>query len=220
MMVSPKDPLYQETKLIVLQDLPMAWPFADLAAWAALEYRLRVLNGRLEILPHNAKIARLTVVLNTEDELTPFTTAGDFPKMVRRRFGEHLQSLLADRGDPRLDGKRLLVVFTCLERIARIEANERVPQRDRDRLKVRLNNPGLWHISVHYDGVTFFFQTDAQMLAAHNSSMLQYYAQEYARVIAPYDELGYLAKRGVNIYFDSRENFEKNYQGNWHYYYK
>lgn len=31
---------------------------------------------------------------------------------------------------------------------------------------------------------------------------------------------GYLRKRGVSVCFDSKENFDTNYQSNWYYYYK
>jgi len=220
MMTSPQDALYQETKRIRLQGLPIGWPFAELSAWASLQYRLRVFNAALEFMPHNPSVARLIVVLDTEDELSFLTRNDGYLTQVQERFAVYLQDLLTARGDPRLDGKRLLVIFTSLERIARIEANERVTQRDVDRLQAKLHNPALWHISRNYDSVTFFFHTEAQVVAAQNSGLLDLYAQAYAHVVAPYDELSYLRKRGINVYFESKENFEKNYQGSWLHYYK
>jgi hypothetical protein len=219
-MISPQDALYQETKCLVLQGLPLPWPFADLSAWAALNYRVRVLNAALETMPDNSQVARLTLVLDTEDELNQFTAGGVFLKTAQQRFTEELLALLASRSDPRLKDQRLLVVFTALESIARIEANERVTQRDLDGLQTKLHNPNLWQISRNYDSATFFFQTEAQVKAALNSDLLELYAQEYGHVASAYDDLNYLQRRPLDVYFDSKENFEKNYQGNWCDYYK
>jgi hypothetical protein len=41
--------------------------------------------------------------------------------------------------------------------------------------------------------------------------------QEYAELITPYDEFGYMRIHPAEVAFDS-ENFEKNYEGNWLYY--
>ena len=46
------------------------------------------------------------------------------------------------------------------------------------------------------------------------------YDQEYTQLVQPHDEFGYLRKRGVSVSFDSKENFDTNYQSNWYYYYK
>ena len=71
-----------------------------------------------------------------------------------------------------------------------------------------------------FDGVTFFFYTDAQAATAEVKGLRQHYAAEYARLVASFDEFGYLARGGVLVSFDSKENFDTNYQSNWFYYYK
>jgi hypothetical protein len=50
--------------------------------------------------------------------------------------------------------------------------------------------------------------------------MRKVYAEEYARLVEPYDEFGYLKQAGIAVYFDSKENFDTNYESNWYYYYK
>jgi len=87
-------------------------------------------------------------------------------------------------------------------------------------LKAKLANPDLWEISRCFDSVTFFFYTDAQVKRYEAEGFREKYSREYSLLIEPYDEFGYLRKRGVSASFDSKENFDTNYQSNWYYYYK
>ena len=44
------------------------------------------------------------------------------------------------------------------------------------------------------------------------------WAKRYMEIIKRYDEYGYFNK-DYKIKLDSKENFDKNYNGNWYYYY-
>jgi len=44
------------------------------------------------------------------------------------------------------------------------------------------------------------------------------YAREYSKIIHPYDQWGYIQKRGVAVSLDSKENLDTNYKSNWFYY--
>jgi hypothetical protein len=114
----------------------------------------------------------------------------------------------------------MFVVFAAFEHVARMEANESVTKNDLDQFKAKLNNQDLWEISRLSDTVTFFFYTDAQVKHYEAAGLRDAYAREYARLIEPHDEFGYFRRRGVLAYFDSKENFDSNYESNWYYYYK
>ena len=46
------------------------------------------------------------------------------------------------------------------------------------------------------------------------------YARRYFEILKPYDEFGYLTEQEFTVNFDSKQNFDDNYAGNWYYYYK
>ena len=91
---------------------------------------------------------------------------------------------------------------------------------ERRDLKAKLANKDFWEISRCFDSVTFFFYTDAQVKQYETAGLREACAREYSHLVQPYDEFGYFERRGVAVYFDSKENFDTNYQSNWHYYYK
>ena len=42
----------------------------------------------------------------------------------------------------------------------------------------------------------------------------------YFEILRPYDEFDYLSGDDFAVNFDSKQNFDENYESNWYYYYK
>jgi hypothetical protein len=64
------------------------------------------------------------------------------------------------------------------------------------------------------------FYTDAQANAYAAEGKREEYARKYFEMLKPYDEFGYLSEDTFVVHFDSKQNFDENYQSNWYYYYK
>jgi hypothetical protein len=219
-MITPSDVIYQQTKRLKRSGAPLDSPFKEIAEWIAAEYRVRVLNVVFDAATYDRP--RLIVIADTQGDALKFqnSSLGDYDKIVQKRVQERFETILAEQDDHRFNIDGLFVVFAAFERVARIEANESVTKNDMDQLKAKLNNNDLWEISRLFDTVTFFFYTDAQVKHYEAAGLRDAYAGEYARLVQPHDEFGYLRRRGVLAYFDSKENFDTNYESNWYYYYK
>ncbi|HEY7673995.1 MAG TPA: hypothetical protein VH867_02110 [Burkholderiales bacterium] len=219
-MITPSDVIYQQTKRLKRSGAPLDSPFKEIAEWIAAEYRVRVLNVVFDAATYDRP--RLIVIADTQGDALKFqnSSLGDYDKIVQKRVQERFETILAEQDDHRFNIDGLFVVFAAFERVARIEANESVTKNDMDQLKAKLNNNDLWGISRLFDTVTFFFYTDAQVKHYEAAGLRDAYAGEYARLVQPHDEFGYLRRRGVLAYFDSKENFDTNYESNWYYYYK
>ena len=50
--------------------------------------------------------------------------------------------------------------------------------------------------------------------------MAEEFELAYSKVVAPYDEFGYLAGNPIIPEIDSKENFDKNYNGSWFAYWR
>ena len=87
-------------------------------------------------------------------------------------------------------------------------------------LKTELNCKDLWEISRCFSGTTFFLFTDEQLKQYENSETRKVWADKYFDLLEPYNEFGYFKRDNFNIYLDSKENFDNNYESNWYYYYK
>jgi hypothetical protein len=217
----PTDEDYQETKCLKRTGAALKSPFKELAHWVEANYGVRVLNVFYETLTPGDR-PRLSVILETQEDALKFRHGefGNFNATDQKRVQEQLQTILAGQRDLRFKTEGLFVIFVAFEPVARIEANESVTAEELDALKAKLANEDLWQISRLFDGVTFFFYTDAQVKRYEAAGLRDAYAREYSRVVEAYDEFGYLRKRGVSVHFDSKENFDNNYECNWYYYYK
>ena len=220
-MIVPSDDDYQRTKRLKIEGSPPPSPFKELADWILSRYGVPVLSIFYDTgIPDDCP--RLSVILEFDDDEQKFRHGpfGNFDKAKQDCVRKQFETLVSQQGHSGFAVDRLFVVFAAFERVARIEANESVTEEEIKRLKQRLNNKDLWEISRFFDSVTFFFCTDAQVRAYEAKGLRGSYAREYARLIAPYDEFAYLQRRPILAHFDSKENFDANYESNWYYYYK
>jgi hypothetical protein len=209
---------YQQTKRLKKTGSPLEWPFEELADGVSNSYDAKVLNVVYDTIENNRP--RLSVILETEEDSLKFRDGplGTFNEIDQRRVQERFESIIGKKQPPPFRIAGLLVIFVAFEPDARVEANGRVTEEEVDRLKAKLANEDLWKIHRLFDIVTFFFYTDAQVKQYEASGLKHMYADEYSRLVQAHDEFGYFKKRGVQVSFDSKENFDTTYQGNWFFY--
>ncbi|EMI24347.1 hypothetical protein RESH_05068 [Rhodopirellula europaea SH398] len=109
-------------------------------------------------------------------------------------------------------------MFSAFAPIAKEEADGLIPELEIKALKKRIANPDLWEISRCFGHVTFFFFTDEQV--KKHEGKKDEYAAMYFELLKPHDEFGYLKRIQFKINFDSKQNFDNNFESNWYYYYK
>lgn len=220
-MIVPSDDDYQQTKRLKIEGVRLPSPFMEMVDWIGSHYGVHVLNVFYDtVIPDDCP--RLSVILESRGDAQEFydRDLGNFDRIKRDCVREHFETLVSQQGDRGLKVDGLFVVFAAFESVARIEANESVSEKEIECLKAELNNEDLWEISRCLDGVTFFFYTDAQVKAHEAKGLRDSYAREYARILRPYDQFGYLQSQGVSVCFDSKENFDTNYRSNWSSYYR
>ena len=228
-MIMPSDKDYQETKQLKKSGLPLASPFREIADWIASEYGVQVLNVRYEILAVNDR-PRLNVILEWDRDAEKFrdrtATPGlaymlcNFDHGKQDRVLQQFKRLLVEQNIQGIVTDRMFVIFSSFEAAATIEANEMVTESDLDRLKQRLANPDLWLISRWSCTATFFFYTSAQAEEYEAKGLREVYTKEYLQLVKPWDEFGYITQSAILVRFDSKQNFDTNYQSNWFYYRK
>ena len=97
-------------------------------------------------------------------------------------------------------------------------ANNHITTHEIASLKSTIGDKELWEIRKCFDTVTFFYYTNAQLRANEAKGTRDVYVREYSRLTQPYDQFGYLQRRGIVVRLDSKENFDTNYKSNWLYY--
>jgi len=234
-MIVPSDKDYKETKLIKEGRAYMNPDFRPLADWIDKNYNVNVLNVYYDITTgaYNKPFPRLNIIFEfLEDELK-FRDGylgnfySDKQKIIAKIFDEIVNGnkqtvpiwSFIKSPKNKYDTRGLLVIFSAFKPIARDEANEGIPEKDIECLIAELNNPNVWKIIRFAAGVTFFFHTDKQADNAKETGYIHQLADKYFEILKKYDIFDYFDRKEFSISVDSKENFDKKYEGNWFYYF-
>lgn len=217
-MITPSDLAYRQTKQIKVSGAPLLSPYRELAEWINAHYGVHVLNIVLDTIEPDSR-PRLNVILEWAEDQRKFLQKErpNFDKDAQLSVQQQFASLKGTLGDQSIHVSRLLVIFSAFEPVARAEANNHITTHEIATLKSTIGDKELWEIRKCFDTVTFFYYTDAQLRANEAKGMRDVYVREYSRLTQPYDQFGYLQRRGIVVRLDSKENFDTNYDSNWFY---
>jgi hypothetical protein len=235
-MIMPSDKDYKETKQIMLGKKAIKPEFKPLAEWIDKTYGVKTINVFYDTIDKGAR-PRLEICFEHPREKAVFNGPNGFnfdsdkQKAIGKKFKETLkeQGLIQESGllglfkkpaTSKYKTENIWVIYGDFESIARIEANESVPEEKVKALKKELNNEDIWEISRAFSGTTIFLYTDAQVKKYENSEEHKEWTDKYFELLSQYDEFGYFKREFFTIYIDSKENFDNNYESNWYYYYK
>lgn len=211
---------YRDTKYIKRNNLKLNAPFQELSDWIESVYKVKVLNIIYDHLIHNNHSPRLQVILETEEDRDTFKDQEllNYDEEKQKNISDKFSQIVQRDNLTKYHYEKLFVCFPAFQPTAREDANEKIKDSEIENLKSKLADDHLWQIRRMFGSVTFFFYTNKQMEEAKAQGLLRTYSKEYLNLIKQYDEFGYLNETNFSVIFDSQENFETNYQGNWFYY--
>jgi len=233
-MIVPSDKDYKETKLIKQGKRKLNPDFVGLADWINEKFNVVVINIFYDTIENKEKRPRLSIIFEYQNDELKFRE-GNFgnydkkkQKIIANKFKEivnlenKIKSILTKlfhvTSDLKYNTDNIFVVFTSFEPIAKDEANSSIPKAEIERLKKKLNCSDLWEIYRQYFKTTFFFHTDKQIQYYSNKGKKEEFSEIYFILLKKYDEFGYFDLESFSVEFDSKENFDKNYESNWFYY--
>jgi hypothetical protein len=114
----------------------------------------------------------------------------------------------------------IFVIFSAFEPIARIEANENVPENLANTLIQQFRNENIWSVQKLFSALIVFYYSETEKDQAIKTGMTKRFLEAYADIIEPYDEFGYLSSNPIVPEIDSKENFDSNYKGSWFNYWR
>lgn len=212
----PSDDDYKETKLIKRGERAVSAHFDQLVRFIHAQFETTVLNIVYDTIEHQELRPRLNVIVEREASLAKFKnkTFG-YNAKAQRAVADHCRRV----SSLPFDVENVFVIFTAFDRVAKIEANEGIPESEIERLQSTLHNDELWTISRFASGATFFLYTDAQVKKNGANGYIQQVSTKYYEVLRAYDEFNYFDPDHFLAALDSKENFDTNYKSNWRFYY-
>lgn len=217
-MISFDDPDYAATKRIKQGGARLAAPFDELAAWISATWHVTVLNVIYDRAT-DLHATRLSVILEHAEDQQLFRDGYNYDEQKQLAITAKFLEIINQQPSHTFDVAGLYVVFSAFAPCAKEEADSKLSESDIESLQNRIADPDLWVISRCFGHVTFMFYTDKQ--AKHHAAVKKItYARMYFDILKPFDEFGYLVEKDYTVAFDSKQNFDKNYQGNWFKYYR
>lgn len=233
-MIMPSDKDYKSTKKIKQKVSKIKEELEPLAKWIDEKYDVNTLNLIFDYIDNDKSHPRLQVCLEYAKD------KGKFMDYSTYNFDERKQNDIAEKfaettSDYELKNKKnwvkkklgltyksnnLYVYFTDFESIAKIEANEKITEKEIKKLQAKIDNNELWTISRAFSGVTYFLYTNEQLKKYQDSETFKNWKNQYYELLKNYDEFDYFKNDYFYFDLDSKENFDNNYESNWYYYYK
>lgn len=229
-MVVCSDPDYKETKLVKQGVKTVDPAFQDLANWINSYFNTKVLNVYYDRIKPDKNRPRLNIIFEYYDEAEKFKDKiGNFDKvkqeLISNKFKELQNNLVYSQpflkrifNSNKFETKNLLVIFSAFEPIAREEANKNIPENKIEDLQSEIALVDLWKIYRQFELTTFFFYTDTQLKKYSSDGTTNFLKSKYYDLLKQYDEFDYIKPDTYFIKFDTKENFDNNYQSSWFYY--
>ena len=229
-MVDCFDPEYKETKLVKQGIKEIESDFKELAEWIITYYRTNVLNIYYDRIKPDKNRHRLNIIFEFLEEAERFKDhMGNFDTTKQKIVADKFQQLQGDKSKGqnifkrlfssfKFTTDRLFVIFTAFEPIAREDVTNSIPESRINHLQSEIALQELWKIYRQFSLTTFFFYKDEQLKVYSKDGTCDFLRQKYYNLLKEYDEFDYIKNDTYFIKFDTKENFDNNYQSSWFYY--
>lgn len=216
-MIIPSDEDYQETKRVLQGRESMPESLASLARRVENTYDVPVLNVRLEREEMIKDRTRLRIIFeymkDYEELMDDFFT---IKPTIESEIKAESHKLLGAEED--LNG--LFIIFDDFASVARSEAHYAIPDIEIEALKKRLDLDELWTISRLMGYANFMLYIEEQVRRFKTNGMHERLSRAYFKLLKPHDEFDYFDNETFLVELGSKEDFDKNYNGNWQFYYQ
>ncbi len=210
--------------------------FVPLAEWIDKTFNVKTINIIYDTLDN--KTPRVQICFEYEKEKNKFLTndISYFDKLKQKAIGEKFTEIIKQQGLSKNNGSfsnifglnkngiyltdNVFVIYGAFEPIAKLEATYKITQKQTEEFIKSFDNKDIWTISIGFTIPTFFMFTDEKVKEYDKPEIKTMWADKFFNLIKPFDEFNYFKKTDIQVYLDSKENFDKNYESNWYYYYK
>ena len=112
----------------------------------------------------------------------------------------------------------LLVVYNDFSEEAKTAANWNAIKKANNYLKRKYRNDSLWYVEAEFSSVVIFYLNESDISRNDENGISRKIKMDYFNILKKYDEMNYYTLDNFVMTFDSKENLDKNYEGNLFYY--
>jgi hypothetical protein len=235
-MITPSDKEYAQTKRIMLGTDKMKAEFIPLAEWIDKTYEVQTINIIYDTLDN--KTPRVQICFEFEKEKDKFMShdISYFDKTKQKAIGDKFKEIIEqqalskkttsflnsfkEKQEREYLTENAFVIYGAFEPIAKMEATNKITKELTEEFIRSFNNKDIWTISIGFIVPTFFMFTNDKVKQYDKPEIKKIWTDKFYDFVKPFDEFDYFKREDIQIYLDSKENFDTNYESNWYYYYK
>ncbi|KXX66885.1 hypothetical protein [Flammeovirga sp. SJP92] len=232
-MVHYTDSEFKETELVLTGKKEMSPQLKELSKWIASEFKIEVINLIVDYLKHLGK-ERLQIITRTSQDACKFNESeqwsGNFDSDKQEKIAQKYLEIVKRKPIVKTVLSRLIKkykypaskeLFVCSSAFNPIARKLTITKLSGEKLmKFEKDLPELWKIQTGFGVADFFLFEDEQVEKLNNSEALEKIKRKFFALIKEHDIYNLFELEHFHIHLDSKENFDKNYESNWYYYYK
>ena len=115
---------------------------------------------------------------------------------------------------------KLFVITSNFRNVAIDEAHNNISEEKLQDIAQVIDKDNIWLIRKYGSWITIFLYKEKNSSYTNKKDILKQFTELYFPLLKKFDEFNYCKIADLKIDFDTKENFDINYQGNWYYYYK
>jgi hypothetical protein len=219
-MLFGDEKLYKWTRALKRGDLKLPRQFDGLRKRLEQRLSIRIVNvvyDKIELGPAKGK-PRLNIIVETQTDLQRirsnlFEFKPGVPEAIFDEFRSVAQVAGWDSDTPHL-------ISDVFSDEAMNQAAYKFFQKDRKSVLKEYASHRVWDITGMSKDIVVFFVDEAAIATAMDNGAAEQIKSSCYDAMKSHDEFNYLTPANFSIRFDSKENLDKNYQGNFFYYFK
>jgi hypothetical protein len=217
--------------------------FDKLVNWTNERFEINVIYIEFEIDKKDNK-HRLHLILESQKDYQKILSKSGYDKEIQSEISKKYQELLSVENQnniaqnkntfvdkfllnigikSNLNKKSFENIWVCYSVFLTVYANEISGELSKQKIAElikKYKKDNVWEIHMNSFYITIFVEKENQIEKNRINPIFEKIKEEYFEIVKEKDEFGLFKKEYINLAFDSKENFEKNYEGNWYYYYK
>ncbi|HOF33905.1 MAG TPA: hypothetical protein PK624_06290 [Spirochaetota bacterium] len=219
-MTTSSDNDYVLTKSIKKGDTTISSVFNDFVERINSEFSVNVLNVILDYLYiNNFKNPRLNIIVeNFDDYIKFYKSPYNFDKKIERKIKKIFE--VSFDTSKVINYNKLFVIASNFRNVAIDEAHNKISEEKLQDIAQVIDKDNIWLIRKYGSCITVFLYKEKNYSYTNKKDILKQFTELYFPLLKKFDEFNYCKFSDLKVDFDTKENFEKNYQGNWYYYCK
>jgi len=214
--------VYEETKNIVIGKIKKSPFLGEFSDWFMTTYSVKVLNVRFtkSEIP-TVKGYRLYVIIeNTEDYQKMFHSPFRFKEEYMAQISTEFKRIaLKYNFASESQFTDMWIRYNDFSAEARTDTNGKAIGEAKTNIMEKYSI--VWDVSADASyGAVVFYYSDKDVGENQNNGISQTITDEYYSLLKKYDEPDFFTKENMRLKFDSKENVDKNFQGNLFYYFR